>query len=94
MASPGADSPPAFSIPSAEPTTCCSCSAWGRLPSCLSWQLLLWGLAGGLCGAMGGTLPAREFLAALAISGVAVHALRLALAGGMLALEPMGLLGR
>ena len=43
---------------------------------------------------MGGTLPAREFLAALAISGVAVHALRLALAGGMLALEPMGLLGR
>ena len=43
---------------------------------------------------MGGTLPAREFLAALAISGVAVHALLLALAGGMLALEPMGLLGR
>lgn len=66
----------------------------GAAASCLSWQLLLWGLAGGLCGAMGGTLPAREFLAALAISGVAVHALRLALAGGMLALEPMGLLGR
>jgi len=52
----------------------------GAAASCLSWQLLLWGLAGalagGLCGAMGGTLPAREFLAALAISAVAVLVLR------------------
>ena len=48
----------------------------GTAASCISSQLLLWGLAGaiggGVFGAMGGTLPAQEFLAALAITAVAV----------------------
>jgi urease accessory protein len=52
----------------------------GAAASCISSQLLLWGLAGaiggGVFGAMGGTLPAQEFLAALAISVVAVLVLR------------------
>lgn len=50
--------------------------AVGAAASCISTQLLLWALAGsvvgGVFGAMGGTLPAHEFLAALAISAVAV----------------------
>ena len=54
--------------------------AVGAAASCISSQLLLWGLAGafggGLFGAIGGTLPAQEFLAALAISAVAVLVLR------------------
>jgi urease accessory protein len=52
----------------------------GTAASCISAQLLLWALAGavggGVFGAMGGTLPAQEFLAALAISAVAVLVLR------------------
>ena len=52
----------------------------GAAASCISAQLLLWALAGavggGMFGAMGGTLPAQEFLAALAISAVAVLVLR------------------
>ena len=55
----------------------------GAAASCISAQLLLWALAGaiggGVFGAMGGTLPAQEFLAALAITAVAVlvlHSLR------------------
>ncbi|MFN9872907.1 MAG: HupE/UreJ family protein [Cyanobacteriota bacterium] len=48
----------------------------GTAASCISSQLLRWGLAGaiggGVFGAMGGTLPAQEFLAALAITAVAV----------------------
>jgi urease accessory protein len=52
----------------------------GTAASCISSQLLLWGLAGaiggGVFGAMGGTLPAQEFLAALAITAVAVLVLR------------------
>ena len=52
----------------------------GTAASCISAQLLLWALAGavggGMFGAMGGTLPAQEFLAALAISAVAVLVLR------------------
>jgi len=48
----------------------------GAAASCISAQLLLWALAGaiggGVFGAMGGTLPAQEFLAALAITAVAV----------------------
>ena len=52
----------------------------GAASSCLSSQLLLWGLAGaiagGVFGALGGTLPAQEFLAALAITAVAVLVLR------------------
>ncbi|MCP9883465.1 HupE/UreJ family protein [Cyanobium sp. Alchichica 3B3-8F6] len=50
--------------------------AVGAAASCISTQLLLWALAGavggGVFGAIGGTLPAHEFLAALAISAVAV----------------------
>jgi len=52
----------------------------GAAASCMSAQLLLWALAGaiggGVFGAMGGTLPAQEFLAALAITAVAVLVLR------------------
>jgi urease accessory protein len=52
----------------------------GAAASCISTQLLLWALAGavvgGVFGAMGGTLPAQEFLAAVAISAVAVLVLR------------------
>ena len=52
----------------------------GAAASCISAQLLLWALAGaiggGVFGAMGGTLPAQEFLAALAITAVAVLVLR------------------
>jgi urease accessory protein len=52
----------------------------GAAASCISSQLLLWGLAGaiggGVFGAMGGTLPAQEFLAALAITAMAVLVLR------------------
>ena len=47
----------------------------GAAASCISAQLLLWALAGaiggGVFGAMGGTLPAQEFLAALAITAAA-----------------------
>jgi urease accessory protein len=54
--------------------------AVGAAASCISSQLLLWGLAGaiggGVFGALGGTLPAQEFLAALAITAVAVLVLR------------------
>lgn len=54
--------------------------AVGAAASSISAQLLLWALAGaiggGVFGAMGGTLPAQEFLAALAISAVAVLVLR------------------
>ena len=54
--------------------------AVGAAASCISTQLLLWALAGavvgGVFGAMGGTLPAQEFLAAVAISAVAVLVLR------------------
>ena len=54
--------------------------AVGAAASGISSQLLLWGLAGaiggGVFGALGGTLPAQEFLAALAISAVAVLVLR------------------
>ena len=52
----------------------------GAAASCISSQLLLWGLAGaigdGVFGALGGTLPAQEFLAALEITSVAVLVLR------------------
>jgi urease accessory protein len=52
----------------------------GAASSCISAQLLLWALAGaiggGVFGAMGGTLPAQEFIAALAITAVAVLVLR------------------
>lgn len=52
----------------------------GAASSCLSSQLLLWALAGaiggGVFGVLGGTLPAQEFLAALAITAVAVLVLR------------------
>ena len=52
----------------------------GAAASCISAQLLLWALAGaiggGVFGAMGGTLPAQEFIAALAITAVAVLVLR------------------
>ncbi|MEA5472691.1 HupE/UreJ family protein [Synechococcus sp. CCY9201] len=52
----------------------------GAAASCISAQLLLWALAGAVggavFGAMGGTLPGQEFLAALAISAVAVLVLR------------------
>lgn len=52
----------------------------GAAASCISSQLLLWALAGaiggGVFGALGGTLPAQEFLAALAITSVAVLVLR------------------
>jgi len=52
----------------------------GAAASYISSQLLLWALAGaiggGLFGALGGTLPAQEFLAALAITAVAVLVLR------------------
>jgi urease accessory protein len=52
----------------------------GAAASGISSQLLLWALAGalggGVFGALGGTLPAQEFLAALAISAVAVLVLR------------------
>jgi urease accessory protein len=52
----------------------------GAAASCISAQLLLWALAGAIggsvFGAMGGTLPAQEFLAALAITAVAVLVLR------------------
>lgn len=48
----------------------------GAAASAISTQLLLWGfvgaIIGGVFGAMGGTLPAQEFLAALAISALAV----------------------
>jgi urease accessory protein len=48
----------------------------GAAASCISALLLLWALAGaiggGVFGAMGGTLPAQEFIAALAITAVAV----------------------
>lgn len=54
--------------------------AVGAAASCISSQLLLWGLAGaiggGVFGAVGGTLPAQEFLAALAITAVALLVLR------------------
>ncbi len=54
--------------------------ATGAAASSISAQLLLWGLAGaiggGVFGALGGTLPAQEFLAALAITAVAVLVLR------------------
>ncbi len=54
--------------------------AVGAAASSISAQLLLWGLAGaiggGVFGMLGGTLPAQEFLAALAISAVAVLVLR------------------
>lgn len=52
----------------------------GAAASYISSQLLLWALAGaiggGVFGALGGTLPAQEFLAALAITAVAVLVLR------------------
>ena len=52
----------------------------GAAGAVISPQLLLWALAGaiggGVFGAMGGTLPAQEFLAALAITAVAVLVLR------------------
>jgi urease accessory protein len=52
----------------------------GAAASSISAQLLLWALtgaiAGGVFGAMGGTLPAQEFLAALAITAVAVLVVR------------------
>ena len=52
----------------------------GAAAAHLSAELLLWALAGalggGLFGAMGGRLPAQEFLAALAISAVALLLLR------------------
>lgn len=52
----------------------------GAAASCISSQLLVWALAaavaGGLFGAMGGTLPAQESLAALAITAVALLVLR------------------
>ena len=52
----------------------------GAAASHLSSELLLWGLAGalsgGFVGTMGGTLPAQELLAALAISAVALLVLR------------------
>lgn len=52
----------------------------GAAAASISPQLLLWALAGaiggGVFGAMGGTLPAQEVLAALAISAVAVLVLR------------------
>ena len=52
----------------------------GAAASCISAQLLLWALAGaiggGVFGAMGGTLPAQEFLAAQAITAVALLVLR------------------
>jgi urease accessory protein len=54
--------------------------AVGAAASSISSQLLLWALAGaiggGVFGAMGGTLPAQEFLAALAITVVAVLVVR------------------
>jgi len=52
----------------------------GAAGAAISPQLLLWALAGaiggGLFGALGGTLPAQELLAALAITAVAVLVLR------------------
>ncbi len=48
----------------------------GAAASCISSQLLLWGLAGAIGGGVFGALPAQEFLAALAISAVAVLVLR------------------
>ena len=52
----------------------------GAAGAVISPQLLLWALAGaiggGVFGALGGTLPAQEFLAALAITAVAVMVLR------------------
>jgi urease accessory protein len=52
----------------------------GAAGAVISPQLLLWALAGaiggGVFGALGGTLPAQEFLAALAITVVAVLVLR------------------
>ncbi|MFO0138552.1 MAG: HupE/UreJ family protein [Cyanobacteriota bacterium] len=52
----------------------------GAAGAVISPQLLLWALAGaiggGLFGALGGTLPAQELLAALAITAVAVLVLR------------------
>jgi len=52
----------------------------GAVGAVISPQLLLWALAGaiggGVFGALGGTLPAQEFLAALAITVVAVLVLR------------------
>jgi len=50
--------------------------AVGAAAACLTSRLLLWGLAGaiagGVFGVMGGSLPAQELLAALAITAVAV----------------------
>ena len=52
----------------------------GAAGAVISPQLLLWALAGaiggGVFGALGGTLPAQEFLAALAITAVTVLVLR------------------
>ena len=52
----------------------------GAAGAVISPQLLLWALAGaiggGVFGALGGTLPAQELLAALAITAVAVLVLR------------------
>lgn len=70
----------------------------GAAASCISSQLLLWAVAGaiggGLFGAVGGTLPAQELLAALAVTAVAVLVLgclrsrqspRLGACGGLVA---------
>jgi urease accessory protein len=52
----------------------------GAAGSCISPQLLLWALAGaiggGIYGAIGGSLPGQELLAALAITALAVLVLR------------------
>jgi urease accessory protein len=52
----------------------------GAAGSCISPQLLLWALAGaiggGVYGAIGGSLPGQELLAALAITALAVLVLR------------------
>lgn len=56
--------------------------AVGAAAAGLGAQLLLWALAGaiagGVCGALGGSLPAQEVLAALAITVVALLAMRAA----------------
>ncbi|QPN64147.1 HupE/UreJ family protein [Synechococcus sp. CBW1004] len=70
----------------------------GAAASCISSQLLLWAVAGaiggGLFGAVGGTLPGQELLAALAVTAVAVLVLgclrsrrspRLGACGGLVA---------
>jgi urease accessory protein len=80
MASPTAASPPASPHPISGADHLLLLLGVGAASSCLSSQLLLWALAGaiggGVFGVLGGTLPAQEFLAALAITAVAVLVLR------------------